>query len=167
MSLLAHGLRGERARQAAEVLELGREARRELRRIMEGKEEEEPGNLRIALARLARDHGGSFIDFTNGTDPEERAGFELRRIAQEAAHNAVKHGAASQVSIRLFPGLLEVEDNGAGPAAEWGEGLGMKLMERRARRMRGRVTLQTVAPGRTILSCHFAAAEKKSTRPVK
>jgi two-component system CheB/CheR fusion protein len=84
----------------------------------------------------------------------------LYRIAQEAVANAVKHARASTVRIRLHahPGQVElsVEDDGAGlsPAKrKKATGLGLHIMDYRARAVGG--TLQ-VGPGRrggTIISC--------------
>ncbi|MBE7500671.1 MAG: PAS domain S-box protein [Verrucomicrobiales bacterium] len=62
----------------------------------------------------------------------------LYRIAQEAVHNAIKHGHASQVTIQLQAAggrlQLTVQDNGCGcrPGAASRGGMGMETMRYRA-----------------------------------
>ncbi len=61
----------------------------------------------------------------------------LYRIAQEAAHNVVKHARAKRVWITLEPGLLEVRDDGRGfdPTLPQAGTLGLKSMKERAEGM--------------------------------
>ncbi len=61
----------------------------------------------------------------------------LFRIAQEAAGNAIKHGRAKNILIRLEPtedgNLLRVTDDGIGmPAQHNGKGMGLRIMSYRA-----------------------------------
>ncbi len=62
----------------------------------------------------------------------------LYRIIQEGIHNAVKHGEARKVDIRLYQNqeglyFLEIEDNGKGfQNLENPEGMGIKIMEYRS-----------------------------------
>ncbi|MBI3427931.1 MAG: PAS domain-containing sensor histidine kinase [Acidobacteria bacterium] len=71
----------------------------------------------------------------------------LYRIAQEAVHNALKHGHATRIEIALAQhsaGVeLRVRDNGVGfsPQAA-SSGLGLRTMEQRARLMGGRLQVQ-------------------------
>jgi signal transduction histidine kinase len=63
---------------------------------------------------------------------------ELVRIACEATTNAMRHGRARRVELRLTadgPALLEVRDNGSGfdPSTVGGRGYGLRSMESRAR----------------------------------
>jgi signal transduction histidine kinase/ligand-binding sensor domain-containing protein len=77
---------------------------------------------------------------------------QLFRIAQEAVNNAVRHGQASEIRIKLVydrdRAVLSVTDNGCGftveehdtaPAA--GEHLGLLSMRERAARIRGRFNI--------------------------
>jgi signal transduction histidine kinase len=84
----------------------------------------------------------------------------LYRIAQEAVTNAVKHSQARKVAIRLRDragGLeLSVEDDGAGlPAAKPKEakGLGLHIMDYRARSIGGTLRLAPGSRGGTKVSC--------------
>ena len=70
----------------------------------------------------------------------------LYRIAQESINNALRHGRAKQVTIRLGgsdPWLtLQVEDDGRGiEPLQNGQGLGLRSMQYRARAMGGTVDL--------------------------
>ena len=89
------------------------------------------------------------------TDVSEEAVF---RIAQEAVHNAVRHGGPENVTVRLesdHAGVrLMVQDDGAGfesgayhPGAGDGRHLGITSMRERARELGGRVTVQPGADG--------------------
>lgn len=98
---------------------------------------------------------GERLPITNRSDATH-----LYRIAQEAVNNAVKHGRAAAVSIRLHSRdgqiKLEVEDDGAGlqatpPAAL--AGMGLHIMEYRARSMGGTVRLDPGPRGGALLVC--------------
>lgn len=75
----------------------------------------------------------------------------LFRIAQEAVSNALRHGQAQQVTIRLHKQgediHLMIQDDGKGfnPQVE-SHGLGLLSMRERAQRAQGRLSLQS-APG--------------------
>jgi signal transduction histidine kinase len=84
----------------------------------------------------------------------------LYRIAQEALANVVKHSGAGKVSIRLKTGAsqieLRVEDNGAGlsPAKrKKATGLGLHIMDYRARAVGGTLHIGPGRRGGTIISC--------------
>jgi PAS domain S-box-containing protein len=88
----------------------------------------------------------------------------LYRIAQEAVNNAVKHSGARNVTIRLSGGngglALSVKDDGKGmtrPAAAdsgTGSGMGLHIMEYRARLIGGALQLQS-GPGGTEVCCRL------------
>jgi|tagenome__1003787_1003787.scaffolds.fasta_scaffold20956671_4 signal transduction histidine kinase len=80
---------------------------------------------------------------------------EVLRIAQEALHNAVRHAGASHITIRLDKDLvLEVTDDGSGfdPADPElrSRHLGLTSMEERARRLGGRLTIDSGSLGTTV-----------------
>lgn len=87
---------------------------------------------------------------------------QLFRIAQEAVGNALRHAAANKIDIRLATdaqGLtLAVEDDGGGlpPGATAGTGMGLRIMEHRARLIGGTFALTSV-PGRgTCVTCRLS-----------
>jgi signal transduction histidine kinase len=87
-----------------------------------------------------------------GGDPERDA--EILRIAQEALHNALRHAGAEHVIVRLRADneqlVLEVGDDGVGfdPSAPElrSKRLGLTSMEERARRLGGRLEIDST-PG--------------------
>ncbi len=81
---------------------------------------------------------------------------DLRLIAMEAVHNAVRHGQAQTITLGLQPAgrhwRLWVQDDGVGfdpngNAAPKGTGLGQHALRRRAERIRASLRVQS-APGR-------------------
>jgi two-component system CheB/CheR fusion protein len=90
---------------------------------------------------------------------DEAAALHLYRIAQEATSNAVKHGQARRVTIRLSAAdgrvALEVHDNGKGidPAAVGRPGMGIALMNYRARAIGGALKVAPRPEGGTVVTC--------------
>ena len=83
----------------------------------------------------------------------------LYRIAQEATHNAIRHGRAGRVTIRLTGGddgvALTVTDDGVGlpdDAAEHG-GMGLRIMHHRANTIGARLDVRRRARGGTEVAC--------------
>jgi PAS domain S-box-containing protein len=78
---------------------------------------------------------------------DARTGLELYRIAQEAIHNAMKHGEAQSIDIKLRVQdqmlCLDVSDNGTGFEIDKNEnsGMGLRLMSYRARSVGGSVNV--------------------------
>ncbi|MGH7970985.1 MAG: ATP-binding protein, partial [Limisphaerales bacterium] len=94
----------------------------------------------------------------------------LYRIAQEAVSNAIKHGKASEVEIRLESGgdraLLSVRDNGSGMSPGLGRtnGMGLHIMEYRAGMIGGLLSIVKNPEGGTTVQCSVplpAAGESK------
>ena len=89
------------------------------------------------------------------------AATHLYRIAQEAVANAIKHGKASAVDIRLDnigdQTVLAVTDNGAGFASpvQAGGGMGLRTMQYRAGMIGASLRVQTPAEGGTRILCSF------------
>jgi len=85
----------------------------------------------------------------------------LYRIAQEALNNALKHSAARNISIQLWEsegGIdLQVKDDGKGieAASQRGSGMGLHIMDYRARLIGGNLQLQSDQAG-TVVSCRVA-----------
>jgi two-component system CheB/CheR fusion protein len=84
------------------------------------------------------------------------------RIAQEAVNNAVKHAEPSAVQIRLDREhdriVLRVTDNGSGIGlgARKNGGLGLRIMDYRARMIAGEFHIMASPAGGTIVTCRFA-----------
>jgi signal transduction histidine kinase len=80
----------------------------------------------------------------------------LYLIAQEAAHNAVKHALPRNVRISLHSDhrlVLRVQDDGVGipPGAEMG--LGQRIMRNRAEIIGATLTIEPARPGGTVVNC--------------
>jgi signal transduction histidine kinase len=89
-------------------------------------------------------------------------------IAQEAVRNAVRHGKARRVSIRLAARdgtmTLAVRDNGTGlpPPTARGQGLGLRIMAHRAAIIGARFSIAAQADGGTLVSCVLPLAQGSS-----
>lgn len=95
----------------------------------------------------------------------------LFRIAQEAVSNAIKHGKAKHICLRLDrqgAGLvLRVKDDGRGliPAAPDAKGMGLRIMRSRAGLIGGAVTVENVPAGGVEVTCSVPlAAVSRSTQ---
>jgi len=84
----------------------------------------------------------------------------LYRIAQEAVHNAIRHGKARNISIHLGKAgsliTLSIRDDGTGlPAGlALSQGMGLRNMKYRASMIGGSLTLAAGEPG-AVLTCSF------------
>jgi PAS domain S-box-containing protein len=83
----------------------------------------------------------------------------LYRIAQEAVNNAIKHSGARSIQIQLRTAgqriELKVSDNGAGIPLPLGStsGMGLHIMEYRARTIGGILNIELRPGGGTVVSC--------------
>jgi PAS domain S-box-containing protein len=84
----------------------------------------------------------------------------LFRIAQEAVHNAIRHGCAKRITINLTANegaiLVIVEDNGRGLAPgnlEHSDGLGLQIMKSRCEAIGGQLTVGSANPRGTRIEC--------------
>jgi PAS domain S-box-containing protein len=89
----------------------------------------------------------------------------LFRITQEAINNSIKHGKAQHIAISMegHPGAYElrIEDDGTGlPVSGRSDGLGLKIMQYRARRLGGTFEIQPVTPAGTRVTIRFSALPK-------
>jgi two-component system CheB/CheR fusion protein len=85
----------------------------------------------------------------------------LYHIAQEAVNNALKHGKAKMIAIRLFAGeregTLMIRDDGIGierPRAPH-TGVGLHIMNYRAGMIGGSVEIRRDQPRGTVVTCRF------------
>lgn len=144
------------AEEAARINELVAVASEQVRDVSRGllPVKPEPNGLTVALHRLARRvRETSALDCWFVSEPglqiqDNGLATHLYRIAQEAAHNAVKHSHGSEIVIHLRrrDGVLEliVEDNGRGlpPGAPSRQSMGLETMKYRAHAIGARLNLQ-------------------------
>jgi signal transduction histidine kinase len=85
----------------------------------------------------------------------------LYRIAQEAISNAIKHGHATTVLLELTESddqiNLTIQDDGQGlrPNGEHHPGMGLAIMDYRARTIGAALELQIKPQGGTSVSCRL------------
>lgn len=94
---------------------------------------------------------------------EHETAVHLFRIAQEAMVNAVKGGKAHCIEVRLTTlgehRFLTVADDGGGIAPNpERKGMGMKIMDFRARAMGAALTIRPRRPTGTLVACAFRAS---------
>jgi signal transduction histidine kinase len=134
------------------------------------------GGLEPALANLALDVRHLFrascafaCDQPLGRLDRE-AERHLFRIAQEAVNNAVAHGKARRIEIRLGAqggeGVLTVLDNGLGMPERLlpPDGIGLHNMTYRARLIGGRIEVRRRSRGGTTVLCAFPLSGRSGTR---
>jgi PAS domain S-box-containing protein len=96
----------------------------------------------------------------------------LYRIAQEALNNAMKHSGARNFSIRLSTREgaldLEIQDNGKGfdRSPRSCSGMGLHIMDYRARSLGGELRIQSDKQG-TLISCHIPQLFSDSKPPIE
>jgi PAS domain S-box-containing protein len=165
--LLEEQLRGERpseADKAGMIVKFVNDAARQTRltaRTLEGADG--VGDLKTALKSLAisvsRNCSVKATVTAEGSSlpisPPVAA--QLYRIAQEAVHNAVEHGAARDVQINLAFNhevmLLTIRDNGKGfDSNAKGNGMGLRIMRYRAQCIAGSCDVQSTSEG-TVVRC--------------
>jgi len=95
----------------------------------------------------------------------------LYRLAQEAVTNAIKHGRAKTITIGLAVvkggGVLTIRDDGCGfDAITKGQsGLGLRIMNYRAKMISGSLSVQSAPNGGTLVRCMFPITERPSEVP--
>jgi signal transduction histidine kinase len=127
------------------------------------------------LARTTRERFSVRCRFVSKGSPSVKnsvVATHLYRIAQEAVRNAIKHSRATNIIIRLCAragGLeLSVEDDGSGVAAAGrakATGMGLHIMDYRARAIGGALQLGPGPHGGTKVSCCVPARVSGESRP--
>jgi signal transduction histidine kinase len=126
----------------------------------------EVGGLSSALEELAHRVRGRqqfkvmFEDRTVVAVEDIFVATDLFRIAQEAVGNAVKHSQATEIHLMLEADesliTLRVQDNGIGipeAARHGGGGMGLHIMQYRARMIGAVCTIEAGVRGGTVLTC--------------
>src|ERR1700691_1765359 len=91
----------------------------------------------------------------------------LYRIAQEAVNNAIKHGQAKNITISLFArngnGTLKIENDGSRlpESSTDGSGMGMQIMNYRARMICGSLKVESGGIRGITITCLFPLAKSK------
>ncbi len=123
-------------------------------------------NLELALDELCRDietiydvscrlkhDGGTFL-------LEPSTATHIYYIAREAAYNAVKHGRAKNINLEVTRdqalGSLAIIDDGGGlPATLSTNGMGIRIMNYRAKRIGAALSVQRLDDAGTRVTLHF------------
>lgn len=153
-----------RAARVVELVEQGIELSRDLAKglnpiemraygLMEGLEQfaASTSKLFAVACRFECDDPVPFNDADTATN--------VYRIAQEAVSNAIKHGKAKTIVIRLETSdrgkILKVIDDGAGfrPLRDEGKGMGLRIMDYRARLASGRLEIAAEEGLGTRITC--------------
>ena len=98
-----------------------------------------------------------FVPATPEPLPAAPVATHLYRIAQEAIANATRHGAAQRVRVHLERAQLRIADNGKGlsSSAPRTDGMGLRIMEYRARLIGGNLRIGPSATGGAEIICSF------------
>jgi signal transduction histidine kinase len=125
----------------------------------------EAGGLRSALEEFVMQmrsrHRVScqFLERVSLPIVEQTVVTNLFRIAQEAVNNAVKHAEASKITVTLLADreeiVLTIEDDGAGfkPGSGPSRGMGLHLMNYRARMIGAALHIEPRSGGGTVVNC--------------
>ena len=177
--LAAHGI-AEEAALAAEVTELIEQGVAQIRDLARGLMPVQmyEAGLAAALEQLA----ASVSKLQNTTCRLEDGGqvrveapsvaIHLYRIAQEAVHNAIRHGNARAIDISLQKNgpmaMLSIQDDGCGVsrAPARSDGMGISIMKYRSRLIGGSLEIDESKTGGTIVRCTFPlmSAERDASR---
>ena len=164
--LVARG--AEEAAESSRLVKHVEQGVAEVRRIARGlfPRELETQGLASALRELAAQTAEVYrvVCTAEVTEVDELAGEpaeaarHLYRIAQEAVSNALKHGRAGRIEIRLARHerrlALSVADDGVGiRSGSGGNGMGLHLMRYRAQVLGGSLIVEAGSPQGTIVTC--------------
>jgi PAS domain S-box-containing protein len=104
---------------------------------------------------------------------DDTAATHLYYVAREAVNNAIKHGHARHIVIRLaadqHQGALTIQDDGCGIGniAPGNKGMGLHLMNYRARMVGGSLEVQSVPAGGTLVTCLFPVSPRAGDEGMK
>jgi signal transduction histidine kinase len=107
-----------------------------------------------------------FQCFTPVLIHDDTVATHLYYVAREAVNNAIKHGHARQIVIRLaadqHQGALTIQDDGygIGSIVPGDKGMGLHLMNYRARMVGGSLDVQRVSTGGTMVTCSFPVGDE-------
>lgn len=157
----------EQAQEFEEIVNLINGAISQTRRLAHGLDpiEVEAAGIVAALGNLASETRHLFgieCDFDcteHDLELNDQAGLALYRITQEAIRNAHTHGAAQQIRIKLSCSSgrlrLNVKDDGKGfdPKNAGSSGMGLRIMQHRARSIGGELNVASRPGHGTAVEC--------------
>ncbi|HMP74345.1 MAG TPA: histidine kinase [Kiritimatiellia bacterium] len=129
-----------------------------------------PEGLSDGLRRLGKESAEAFGVVVDGSDVEavsprdEAAAVHLFQVAQEAIHNAVRHGGAKRIVLSLDEeggwGRLRVKDDGRGlqSGASQSGGMGLRIMRYRAEMLGGEFGVRSESGKGTEVEVRFPLA---------
>src|SRR5438105_15152560 len=106
----------------------------------------EIGDVNVALQKLAASIKKVRVHYRNESNASlsvsAAVAVHLYRIAQEAVHNAVEHGVATEVQVDLSSDdghvIVRIQDDGRGfDSTRGSRGMGVRIMQYRAHRAGG------------------------------
>lgn len=118
------------------------------------------GALQVHAARLQAAHGVTIKVDATALSSQPLSGIavsELAKLAREAMRNAIRHGRARSIIVRLKDAghdwQLEISDDGVGLPGDFAGrgGLGLRSMRHRAARLQGTFEIVPLAPRGTCL----------------
>jgi PAS domain S-box-containing protein len=122
--------------------------------------------LFFALREIAHTTEQSFgvrctvrVSESDGIEPKGPPAIQLFRIAQEAVYNAIKHAKAKHIAIQLITTdgrtSLTIQDDGVGlpPSVGEAKGMGLRIMDYRAKMIGAQFDLHRGPGGGTIVAC--------------
>ncbi len=125
---------------------------------------EDPVSALESLAESTRTLFGVRCHFHSDLEvirPDKNVVLQIYRIAQEAINNAVKHGRASTITVSLKRRArdieLKIEDNGKGRPESFvtHNGLGLRIMEYRARTLGAALAVRRRSTGGVSVACRI------------
>lgn len=160
------------AKEVLEISKLIREADEQARELAHGLAHIELENegLQVAIDRLcerAEEFTEILCSFECPKDikiEKSIVALHLYRIAQEAINNAVKHGQATKIFVRLEVNKMKlqlvVEDNGIGFDSEERihKGMGIKTMKYRSHILGGKLYISETSEGGTRVICSIPSS---------
>jgi len=163
------------AAQLAELVGMIQQAKSEVRQLSKGlyPVDVDARGLLTALDELAlttRERAQIRCTFRGDREIQIRdneVATHLFRIAQEAVHNAVKHGRPSRISIALTRPrgrvTLAIRDDGSGVSVEpapRSNGLGMRIMQYRANAIGASLSVEATKTAGTMVRCTLKREEE-------
>ncbi len=159
---------------AAEIANLLQNASRLTRDLARGLSpvDRDEGGLEAALQELAESTSKiagipcSFVCTEAAVVFDNEKAIHLFRIAQEALGNALKHSQAKSVTIALENDgdmcSLRISDDGVGFIPKTGErqGMGLSIMQYRARMISGDLEIRANQPTGTVVSCTIGESKR-------